>query len=264
MFLYTGRINFLTIRPFRRSAWLRPVFSVFKISKFAAMIKKLIPAVFLPFVLTAADAQDWANVKKYESANSQVPARDRRQKRVVFMGDSITDFWMNYDSAFFLGKPYYDRGISAQTTGQMLVRFREDVIRLQPRVVVILAGINDIAENNGPSKLEDIFGNIVSMAELAKTNHIKVVLSSLLPAYTLPWRPAIDPAPKVKALNNMLKAYAADNKLIYLDYFTAMADSSGRMLPVLAKDDVHPNGNGYKVMEPLAEQAIAAALRSER
>jgi len=226
------------------------------------MIKKIIPAVLLPFVTVAANAQDWANLKKYETENSQVHPPGRRQKRVVFMGDSITDFWINYDSAFFYGKPYYDRGISGQTTGQMLVRFREDVIRLQPAVVVILAGINDIAENNGPSKLEDIFGNIVSMVELAEANHIKVVLSSLLPAYTLPWRPAIDPVPKIKALNEMLKDYAAKNNLVYLDYFSPMADPDRRMLPALAKDDVHPNLNGYKVMEPLAEGAITAALKS--
>ena len=114
------------------------------------------------------------------------------------MGDSITDSWIDTDASFFEGKPYFDRGISGQTTGQMLVRFREDVINLAPAVVVILAGINDIAENNGPSTIEDIFGNIVSMAELAKVNHIKVVLSSLLPAFILPWRPAINPVPKVK------------------------------------------------------------------
>jgi lysophospholipase L1-like esterase len=143
----------------------------------------------------------------------------------------------------------------------MLVRFREDVINLKPKVVVILAGINDIAQNNGPSKIEDIYGNIVSMAELAKANHIKVVLSSLLPALTLPWRPAINPLPQVKTLNEMIKTYADKNKITYLDYYTAMADSRGGMLAKLANDAVHPNLEGYKVMEPLAEQAINEAMR---
>jgi lysophospholipase L1-like esterase len=213
--------------------------------------------------MTAANAQDWANLKTYEYANSQVQSPPRHKKRVVFMGDSITDYWISYDSAFFFGKSYYDRGISGQTTGQMLLRFRADVIRLEPTVVVILAGINDIFENKGPSKLEDIFGNIVSMAELARANHIKVVLCSLLPAYPLPSRPGINPVPKVKALNQMIKDYAGRHKLVYLDYFSAMSDSSARMLPALAKDPVHPNLNGYKVMEPLVEQAIVAAMKQK-
>jgi lysophospholipase L1-like esterase len=180
------------------------------------------------------------------------------------MGDSITEYWMRYDSTFFAGKHYYDRGISGQTTGQMLVRFREDVINLKPKVVVILAGINDIAENNGPSKMEDVFGNLVSMAELAKANHIKVVLSSVLPAFSFPWRLTINPVPKVQELNELIKAYAKENKLIYLDYFTVMADS--RMgLPVnLSKDGVHPNLAGYKIMEPLAEAAIETAFKKKQ
>src|SRR6201999_101552 len=161
-------------------------------------MKKSIPFALL-LLLTAgiAGAQDWPNIKRYQNANSKVTAPEAGEKRVVYMGDSITDFWINLDSSFFAGKPYYDRGISGQTTGQMLVRFREDVINLQPSVVVILAGINDIAENNGPSKLEDVFGNLVSMAELARANHIKVVLSSVLPAFAFPWRPAINPVDKV-------------------------------------------------------------------
>lgn len=210
-----------------------------------------------------AVAQDWPNLKKYRDANSNVSPPAKSEKRVVWMGDSITDFWINNDSAFFAGKPYYDRGISGQTTGQMLVRFREDVINLKPAVVVILAGINDIAENNGPSKLEDVFGNIVSMAELAKTNGIKVVISSVLPAFAFPWRPAIDPVPKVKVLNEMLKAYAEANKIVYLDYFTAMADARNGLPTNLSKDGVHPNLEGYRVMEPLAEKAIALALKKK-
>lgn len=227
------------------------------------MPKRILSVLILVFALTAARAQDWANIHKYEKANSQVSPPVRGEKRVVWMGDSITDFWINNDSSFFAGKPYFDRGISAQTTGQMLVRFREDVINLQPGVVVILAGINDIAENNGPSKLGDVFGNIVSMAELAKANHIKVVLSSVLPAFSFPWRPAVDPVPKVKALNKMIKDYADKNNIVYLDYFTAMADARSGLPANLSKDGVHPNLDGYKIMEPLAEQAIAAASKKK-
>jgi len=213
--------------------------------------------------VTIAKAQDWANVKKYEVANAAIQARATNEKSVVYMGDSITDFWISNDSVFFAAKPYLDRGISGQTTGQMLLRFRQDVINLKPGVVVILAGINDIAENNGPEKLADIFGNIVSMAELAKANHIKVVLSSLLPAFALPWRPAIDPLPKVKALNEMIKSYAYQNNIVYLDYFTAMADSRGGLPANLSKDGVHPNLAGYKIMEPLADKAVNEALKKK-
>ncbi len=211
----------------------------------------------------SASAQDWANIKKYEKANSQIVPPVKGEKRVVWMGDSITDFWINNDSSFFSGKPYYDRGISGQTTGQMLVRFRQDVINLQPSVVIILAGINDIAENNGPSKLEDMFGNLVSMTELAKAAGIKVVLSSVLPASSLPWRASINPVPKVAVLNEMIKTYAGKNNIVYLDYFTAMADEKSGLPLALSKDGVHPNLEGYKVMEPLAEKAIAAALKKK-
>jgi lysophospholipase L1-like esterase len=145
----------------------------------------------------------------------------------------------------------------------MLVRFRADVINLKPAVVVILAGINDIAENNGPSKLEDVAGNVFSMAQLAKANNIKVVLSSVLPAAAFPWRPAINPVEKVKALNEMIQAYAKKNNIVYLDYFTAMADDK-RGLPIaLSKDGVHPNLAGYKIMEPLAKKAITQALQKK-
>ena len=227
------------------------------------MTKRILPALILLFSISAARAQDWANIRKYEKSNSKVSPPAKGEKRVVWMGDSITDFWISNDSSFFSGKPYFDRGISGQTTGQMLVRFREDVINLKPAVVVILAGINDIAENNGPSKLEDVFGNIVSMAELAKANKIKVVLSSITPAFSFPWRKTIDPKPKVTALNKMIKDYADKNNMVYLDYFTAMVDERRGLPANLSKDGVHPNLEGYKVMEPLAEKAIAAALKKK-
>ncbi len=228
------------------------------------MTRSLLSALILFFIIGIAKSQDWANIKKYAEANSKVPPPAAGENRVVYMGDSITDFWINNDSTFFAGKPYFDRGISGQTTGQMLVRFREDVINLKPKVVVILAGINDIAENNGPSKLEDVFGNIASMAELAKANQIKVVLSSVTPAFAFPWRRSIDPVPKVAALNEMIKNYADKNSIVYLDYFTAMADDRKGLPANLSKDGVHPNLQGYKMMEPLVEKAIAAAMKKRR
>jgi lysophospholipase L1-like esterase len=228
------------------------------------MNKITLTVLVLLFTIVAAKAQDWPNLNKYRDANRKVPPAAAGEKRVVYMGDSITEFWMDKDSAFFVSNSYINRGISGQTTGQMLLRFQQDVVRLKPDVVVILAGINDIAQNNGPEKLEDIFGNIVSMAELAKANHIKVVISSVLPAFALPWRPAIDPVPQVAALNELLKAYADKNKITYLDYFTAMADER-KGLPVnFSKDGVHPSLAGYKVMEPLAVKAINTALSKKQ
>jgi lysophospholipase L1-like esterase len=223
-------------------------------------MKNTIYTIGLLLLGFSASAQDWANIKRYEDQNAKVQQTAPAKNRVVYMGDSITDFWIVNDSTFFAGNNYYDRGISGQTTGQMLVRFREDVINLKPAVVVILAGINDIAENNGPSKLEDVAGNIFSMAELAKANHIKVVISSVLPAAAFPWRPAINPVEKVKALNEMLANYAKANNMVYLDYFTKMADEKRGLPATYSKDGVHPNLAGYKVMEPLAKQAIAKAL----
>jgi acetyl esterase/lipase/lysophospholipase L1-like esterase len=214
-----------------------------------------------PKVVTKPQPPDWPGIGRYADQNSKTPPPANGKIRVVYMGDSITDFWINNDSTFFKSNSYIDRGISGQTTGQMLVRFREDVISLKPKVVVILAGINDIAENNGPSKPEDTFGNIVSMAELAKANHIKVVISSILPANRFPWRPTITPTEKVISLNQMLKAYAVKNNIVYLDYYLAMVDNEKGLPANLAKDGVHPTLEGYKMMEPLAQKAIAEALR---
>ena len=208
-----------------------------------------------------AKTPDWPNIRRYAKADSALSAPVAGENRVVFMGNSITDAWIYNDPAFFSSHPYFDRGISGQTTGQMLVRFREDVINLKPAVVVILAGINDIAQNNGPSRMEDIFGNIVSMAELARANRIRVVISSVLPAYNLPWRPSIDPKPGVASLNSLLKDYCTKNNLVYLDYYTAMADERKGLPANLSKDGVHPTLDGYKIMEPLAEKAIAEALK---
>ncbi|GAB4042689.1 GDSL-type esterase/lipase family protein [Spirosoma jeollabukense] len=208
-----------------------------------------------------AQRMDWANRKRYAGDNALVAPLKPGEQRVVFMGNSITEGWLRTDSSFFNGKPYINRGISGQTTPQMLVRFREDVIALTPKVVVILAGINDIAENTGPISLESVLGNIVSMAELAKANQIKVVLASVLPAYDFPWRPGLQPAEKVVKLNTLLKAYATKNKLVYVDYYTPMVDDRKGLKAAYTLDGVHPTLPGYKVMEPLVEKAIAEALK---
>jgi lysophospholipase L1-like esterase len=179
------------------------------------------------------------------------------------MGNSITEGWKNIDSLFFINHPYINRGISGQTTPQMLLRFRQDVVELNPSAVVILAGTNDIAGNTGPATLDQILNNISSMAELAKAHNIKVVLSSVLPAYDYPWKPGLQPAEKIVALNNMIKEYANNNGFVYLDYFSAMSDERHGLKAGLGDDGVHPNLAGYKIMEPLVEKAIADALKKK-
>ncbi len=162
---------------------------------------------------------------------------------------------------FFPGKPYVNRGISGQTTPQMLVRFRQDVVDLKPKVVVILAGINDIAENTGKTTLEAIEDNFASMSEIARSNGIRVVLCSTMPASDFPWRPGLAPAPRVKALNAWLKDYATKNALVYVDYYSPMVNNEGGMKTELSPDGVHPNKAGYEIMAPLAEAGIAEALK---
>jgi acetyl esterase/lipase/lysophospholipase L1-like esterase len=206
--------------------------------------------------------KDWPNIARYADDNEKLKSTADKN-RVVFMGNSITEGWKNADPDFFSKNPYVDRGISGQTTPQMLVRFREDVISLKPAVVVILAGINDIAQNTGYIKLEDTYGNIISMAELARANNIKVVISSVLPAYDFPWRPGLQPADKVVALNMMLKDYATKNNMVYVDYFSAMADERKGLPQSLSKDGVHPTLEGYKIMEPLVQKGIADAMKQK-
>ena len=203
---------------------------------------------------------DWPDLNRFKEENAKLSAPVAGENRVVFMGNSITIGWIEWDPGFFKDKPYVDRGISGQTTPQMLVRFRQDVVDLKPAVVVILAGINDIAENTGPSTLEMIEGNLSSMCEIAKANNIKVVLSSVLPANIFPWRRTINPAEKVFDLNKWIKEYAAHNNLVYLDYYTTMVDEEMGLKKELTYDGVHPNLEGYKVMEPMAEKAIQEAL----
>ena len=204
---------------------------------------------------------DWPDLHKYQDANAKLPPPMKNENRVVFMGNSITEGWAPHFATMFPGKPYIGRGISGQTTPQMLVRFKQDVVALKPKVVVILAGTNDIAGNTGPSTLEMIENNIASMAEIAQANGIRVVLSSILPVYDYPWRPGLEPAPKIVAINKWLKQWAHDHGAVYLDYHSAMADERGGMKPELASDGVHPTLAGYQVMAPLAEKAISEALR---
>jgi acetyl esterase/lipase/lysophospholipase L1-like esterase len=206
-------------------------------------------------------AMDWPNLKKYKEANRKLGAPKTGENRVVFMGNSITEFWKELDSAFWEGKSYIDRGISGQTTPQMLLRFRQDVIDLKPKLVVILAGINDIAGNTGPMTIEQTMVNIAAMAELAREQGIRVVLSSVLPAYDFPWKPGLEPAETVLALNRLIRSYCNTHKLVYLDYHGPMKDERNGLRKELSDDGVHPNLKGYKIMEPLAEKAIAEALR---
>lgn len=204
--------------------------------------------------------QDWPNLAQFQEANSALEAPADDEDRVVFMGNSITIGWINSRPEFFEGKPWVNRGIGGQTTPQMLIRFRQDVIDLKPKVVVILAGTNDIAGNTGPSTLDMIMDNIKGMAEMAHTNNIKVILSTTLPAYDYPWKPGLEPAPKIIALNKMIRTYCDDMGHIYLDYFSAMADERDGLPKKYANDEVHPTKEGYAVMEPLVENAIAKAL----
>jgi len=203
---------------------------------------------------------DWANLKRFEDDNKKTAMPTANENRIVFMGNSITEGWSRLNPDFWKGKPYINRGISGQTTPQMLLRFKQDVIDLKPKVVVILAGINDIAGNTGPMTLEQTRDNIIAMAQLAKANGIKVILSSVIPAFDFPWRPGMEPAEKVVALNKMIKSYCDKNKITYLDYHSAMKDERNGLKSELGYDGVHPNLEGYKIMGPLAEQAIKTVL----
>lgn len=204
---------------------------------------------------------DWPQLQRYRSENAALPAPVAGHPRVVFFGDSITEGWGATGSdTFFAGKGYVNRGIAGQTTAQMLVRFRQDVIALKPAVVVILAGTNDIAGNTGVATQGMIEDNLHSMVEVAKANGIAVVLGSVLPVSEYPWRPGIAPAGKVRALNAALQTYAKEQHLVWLDYYSAMANAQGGLDASLAKDGVHPTAAGYARMAPLAEAAIAQAL----
>jgi lysophospholipase L1-like esterase len=201
---------------------------------------------------------DWPWLAKFKEADLALPQPAAGENRVVFMGDSITEGW--HLDASFPGKPYINRGISGQTSPQMVLRFRQDVIALQPKVVVILAGTNDIAGNTGPMTPEQTEDNLASMADLAAANHIRVVLCSVTPAFDFPWQPGLTPAPKVLALNSWIKAYAAQKGYVYVDFHSALKDERNGLPHALSSDGVHPLPSGYAIMAPLAEAGIAKAL----
>ncbi|PYY03290.1 MAG: capsular biosynthesis protein [Acidobacteria bacterium] len=205
---------------------------------------------------------DWPNLGRYRDANASTPPPASGENRIVFMGDSITDGWGKGKAQFFPGKPYINRGISGQTTPQMLVRFRPDVIDLKPKLVVTLAGINDIAGNTGSETLQNIEDNLSSMSELARANGIRVVIASVMPVcdYLKP-QTQRRPPQQIVALNEWIKAYTAKNGFGYLDYYSATVDNSGMFRKELTYDCLHPNDAAYEVMQPLAEQAIAEALK---
>lgn len=221
--------------------------------------------IFLAFSSMEVMAQkntDWARLGRYAKANKELPAPAKKEKRVVFMGNSITEGWVKIRPDFFKENGYIGRGIGGQTSYQFVVRFRPDVINLKPKLVVINAGTNDVAENTGPFDLETTFGNIVSMVELAKANKIKVILTSVLPAAKFGWNKKITDAPdKIEALNAMIKDYAKKHKIPYVDYYTPMVTGPERALnPAYSKDGVHPTAAGYEVMEALIKPAIDKAL----
>ena len=232
-------------------------------------LKYLILTLFLSLLFTQKNhSQNWnefANTSRYEKANLELKLHTKAKNRVVFMGNSITEGWVIMRPEFFKNRDYINRGIGGQTTPQMLLRFRPDVIDLNPKVVIILAGTNDIAGNTGYTSLETIIDNIKSMAEIANANGIKVIISSILPAIDYLWKPGLDPATKIITINKALKEYAKENNFIYLDYYSAMEDGRGGLkVPdyTAANDLVHPNKAGYLVMEKLAEKAIAKALNN--
>ena len=218
-----------------------------------------------PMTMQAQKRQDIynvANIKRYEAANQEVPAKQKKEKRVVFIGNSITEGWYSAHPDWFKANNYYGRGIGGQTSPQMLLRFHADVVALQPDVVVINAGTNDIAENTGPYDIDITFGNIASMAEIAKANKIKVILTSVLPAAGFRWNKKITDAPdRIEALNVKIKEYAKANKIPYVDYYTPMVTGAERALnPDYSKDGVHPTLDGYIVMEALIKPVIDKAL----
>ena len=206
-------------------------------------------------------SQDWPYLNRYQTENNTLSPLGHGKKRVVFMGDSITESWSVVCPNFSSEKSYINRGIGGQTSPQMLVRFRADVIALKPSVVLVLAGANDIAQNTGPSTLEMIADNIFSMAELAKANNIKVILCSVLPVFDFYWKQGLEPAEKIVTLNKMIHDYADAHEIVYLDYYSVLVDEQKGLKSMYSEDGVHPNKSGYEVMAPLAKEAIRLALK---
>jgi len=206
------------------------------------------------------NAQDWANVARFKAENELV-IENKAPVKMVFMGNSITEGWKLFDPNFFNSTDYVNRGIGGQTTPQMLIRFKQDVLDLKPKGVVILAGTNDIAGNTGPMSIQEIYNQIESMAGLAALNKIEVFLCSVLPVYDYPWKPGIKPAPKIVALNEMLKTLAGEKNYLYIDYFSEMSDDKNGLKASLGADGVHPNEKGYEIMKRVLLNTIGPSFK---
>ena len=223
--------------------------------------------IFFIYILTSlvilsnyVTAQELINLNKYKEENLSLGLPKQGENRIVFMGNSITEGWKSLSPNFFLDNNYVNRGIGGETSTQMLLRFRSDVINLKPSAVVILAGINDIAENQGPISIPDIARNIFFMSQLASENNIKVILCSVLPAYDFPWRPGLNPKDKVLSLNDLIQKHVQENSFEYVDYFSSMVDERMGLIKEYGNDEVHPNLEGYKVMESIIQKSINKVL----
>ena len=223
--------------------------------------------VFFMYILTSlailsnhVNAQMMINLNKYKEENSNLGLPKQGENRIIFMGNSITEDWKSLSPNFFLDNNYVNRGIGGETSTQMLLRFRSDVINLKPSAVVILAGINDIAENQGPISIPDIARNIFFMSQLASENNIKVILCSVLPAYDFPWRPGLNPKDKVISLNDLIQKHAQEKSFEYVDYFSSMVDERKGLIKEYGNDEVHPNLEGYRVMESIIQKSINKVL----
>ncbi len=218
--------------------------------------------IFMMFlsILYSQENKDWANLNYYKNENLKVV---KKSTEIVFMGNSITEEWKKYSPLFFNSNSYINRGISGQTTGQILMRFKADVVKLNPKIVVLLCGTNDIAENQGPITLENIENNIASMIDIAKSNNIKIILCSVLPVNEYPWKKSIKPVEKINKLNIWLKEYSQNNNILYLDYFSSFVDEDKGMKTKYSKDGVHPNKAGYDLMETLVNKAILSVKIGE-
>jgi lysophospholipase L1-like esterase len=228
------------------------------------MTRRILSLCLIMAVYKTVNAQDWANLNYYRNANTQLETPSENEDRVVFMGNSITEFWKNVHPDFFVGKTYVNRGIGGQTTSQMLLRFRADVVNLHPKLVVFLGGTNDIAGNTGDVSIDMIEDNIFSMIELATSNDISVILCSVLPVFDYPWSPGKEPAEKIIELNKALRFYAETHDVTFVDFHTPMKDEQNGLRLEFGEDGVHPNAAGYLIMEPLVEAAIATELQKIR
>lgn len=219
-------------------------------------MKKLILLFIITCITSSIFAQDWANLERFKEENTSIMQEEITGKRIVFMGNSITEGWSTFDSVFFSENQFINRGIGGQTTPQMLLRFKQDVIDIKANTVIVLAGINDIAENTGPISLKQILGNIISMCELANQNNIRVILCSVLPANKFPWEPKINPTQKVIDLNEMLLDYANSKSITYVDYYSKMVDDKQGLISAYGYDPVHPNLEGYVIMKHILSEVL--------